>query len=84
MDNLTIISWVNALASIIGNILIIKKKRSGFLVWVFSNIIWIIVDCSVGLYSQAALFVVFTIIVIYGFIKWKEDDGIAEDRKGHT
>ena len=72
MDNLVIVSWINILASILGNILIIKKKRSGFLAWVFSNIIWIIIDCHTGLYSQAVLFVIFTIIAIYGFIKWKE------------
>lgn len=72
MSNLDIISWVNTFFSILGNILVIKKKRSGFMVWIVSNITWIVIDIIAEVYSQAALFVIFTIIAIYGFIKWKE------------
>lgn len=72
MNFIEIISWFNVSLSILGNILVIKKKRSGFMAWIISNIIWIVIDFNAGIYSQVALFIVFTIIAIYGFIKWRE------------
>lgn len=67
-----VISWLNTLISIYGNFLVIGKKRIGFLVWIISNIVWIAIDYYTGLYAQAMLFVVYTFISAYGYIKWKE------------
>jgi nicotinamide riboside transporter PnuC len=73
-DIINYIGWLVAVASIIGNILVIKKRRSGFMVWIISNIVWVAIDCHKEIYSQAVLFTIFTIIAAYGWIKWKKDN----------
>ena len=71
---ITIVSWINTLFSIYGNFLVIKKKREGFIVWIISNMIWVFIDYTVGLNAQAMLFIVYTFISMYGYIKWGEEN----------
>ena len=66
----TVITWSLTLLSIFGAILNIKKRRSGFAVYTLANLGWIIVDIYHGIYAQAALFVVFTGLSIWGWIEW--------------
>ena len=66
----TLITWLLTMLSILGAVLNIKKKRSGFAVYTLANLGWIIVDIYHGIYAQAALFVVFTALSIWGWIEW--------------
>lgn len=66
----TIITWSLTLLSILGAILNIKKRRSGFAVYTVANAGWIIVDIYHGIYAQAALFVIFTFLSVWGWIEW--------------
>ena len=66
----TVVTWSLTLLSIVGAILNIKKRRSGFAVYTVANIGWIIVDIYHGIYAQAALFVVFTFLSTWGWIEW--------------
>lgn len=59
------------LISLMGVWLNIKKKKEGFLIWIVSNILWIIYNCMHKSYIQAFLFLVFVGTSIYGYIKWK-------------
>jgi nicotinamide riboside transporter PnuC len=73
--------WTLTALSIIGAILNIRKKRSGFAVYTIANIGWIIVNIYHGIYAQAVLFLVFTGLSIWGWIewgrkKWDRHDGI--------
>ncbi|MBW1719941.1 MAG: nicotinamide mononucleotide transporter [Deltaproteobacteria bacterium] len=80
-----IFPWTLTALSIIGAILNIRKKRSGFAVYTIANIGWIIVNIYHGIYAQAAriivniyhgiyaqaaLFIVFTGLSIWGWIEW--------------
>ena len=56
--------------SIVGAVLNIKKRRSGFAVYTVANVGWIIVDLYNGIYAQAALFLVFTALSTWGWIEW--------------
>ena len=63
-------TWVLAFLSIVGVILNIRKKRSGFLIWMFTNSVWAIVDFRHGLYAQAFLFIVYFFLALWGWLAW--------------
>ena len=64
--------WIVTIISIIGVILNAHKKRSCFIVWLFTNATWCVYDFSIGAYAQSALFFVYFVLAIYGLIKWKQ------------
>jgi nicotinamide riboside transporter PnuC len=64
-------SWVLALVAIIGVILNIQKKPSGFIFYTISNIGWISVNFYYEIYAQMFLFSVFTVLSVYGWWNWK-------------
>lgn len=66
-----IIHWILAVISIIGVILNIKRKPSGFIFYSVSNIGWVIINIQYKIYAQAFLFCVFTILSIWGWFSWK-------------
>ncbi|MBW1933068.1 MAG: hypothetical protein JRI56_08665 [Deltaproteobacteria bacterium] len=68
-----IFPWTLTALSIIGAILNIRKKRSGFAVYTIANIGWIIVNIYHGIYATG--------LSIWGWIewgrkKWGRHDGI--------
>lgn len=68
---ITCFSWVLALIAIIGVVLNIQKKPSGFIFYTISNIGWVLVNFYYEIYAQMFLFSVFTVLSIYGWITWK-------------
>lgn len=74
-----IFTWLLALIAIIGVVLNIKKKPSGFVFYTVANIGWIVVNMKHEIYAQAFLFSVFTCLSIYGWISWKFDKSITKD-----
>ena len=61
------LTWVLVFLSVVGNILVIYKKRmSGYLFWLFSNIGWIAYNALIKEYSQMSLFVVYLALAILG------------------
>jgi nicotinamide mononucleotide transporter len=66
------LSWIIVAASIIGAIYNARAKILGFYIWVVANVAWVVYDLYIGSYSQAALFVVYTIISIIGIIQWRK------------
>ena len=63
-------SWIITVASIIGGAANSCKKRWGFAIWMVTNAFWFTYDVYHGLYSQAALYVVYFILAVVGFIRW--------------
>lgn len=66
------IPWMFAILSIIGVILNIQKKPSGFIFYTISNIGWVGVNMYYEIYAQAVLFMVFTVLSIYGWWRWSQ------------
>lgn len=56
--------------SIIGAYLNVKRKRVSFLLYTIANIGWVLTNLYFEIYSQAALFFVFTILSTYGWFEW--------------
>jgi nicotinamide mononucleotide transporter len=66
-------TWLVTIASIIGTIANIYKKRWCFIVWLFTNSIWLMVDFYQGLYAQAFLFAVYVGLAVWGLIQWRRE-----------
>ena len=64
------------IASLIGTLANIYKKRYCFIIWLFTNAFWCGYDLYKGLYSQAILFFVYFILAIVGVIKWRKSEDI--------
>lgn len=65
------ITWIIAIAALVGVWLNIKKDRRSFMIWACTNGYWAIYDGYYGLYAQASLFAVYFVLAIVGLFKWK-------------
>ena len=65
------ISWLFSIINLVGYILVVKKKPSGFLFIVVANIFWAILNTVYGLHIQAITLVIFTGITFWGWVDWK-------------
>ena len=68
-----ILSILGAAFSLGGNILIMLKKRMGWLMWILGNIAWIAVNI-IGTFNlpMVIMYVVYFIINVAGYVKWKD------------
>lgn len=66
------LSILGMIFSLGGNILIMEKKRVGWLAWIIGNILWIVINfIDVLNIPMVIMYVVYLIINIGGYIKWK-------------
>lgn len=67
------ISAIATICSLYGNYLVIKKNKFGFVIWLISNILWVLINfIGVLNISQVIMFMIYGILNIYGWIKWKQ------------
>ena len=79
MNLILILSILGAIFSLGGNILIMLKKRSGWIAWIIGNILWIITNfLSVINWPMVIMYLVYMIINIIGFFRWKKLDKSQE------
>lgn len=77
---LQFISVLALILSILGNILINCKKRLGFIVWIISNIFWLIVNFIGNTnYSQVLMYIIYVVINADGYLKWKKHEDSKDD-----
>ncbi|OQA51430.1 MAG: Nicotinamide mononucleotide transporter [Bacteroidetes bacterium ADurb.Bin302] len=69
-----ILSIIGTILSLGGNIFIAKKNRMGWLIWLIGNVVWIAVNfLGNPNIPMVLMYVVYMVINIVGFMKWKED-----------
>lgn len=69
------LSILGMLFSLGGNILIIFKKKSGWLAWIVGNILWIVINfIDVLNIPMVLMYVVYMIINIFGYIEWRRKE----------
>ena len=66
--------WPVTSLSLIGVILNIYKRKECFYIWTVTNAAWAIYDYYIGAHEQAALFVIYFFLAIWGIIQWKKND----------
>lgn len=62
--------WLVTVASLVGVVANIKKKRWCFWIWLCTNTIWCVYDYMIGAYAQSALFGVYAGLAVYGLMEW--------------
>jgi len=72
MSSLFIATFILTLLSLLGVILNIKKKRSCFFIWFFTNGSWAIYDYYIGAFWQGVLFTIYFGLAIYGIVEWRK------------
>lgn len=65
--------WLLTALSIAGVVLNVLKNRNGFLIWMFTNASWAVIDFSKGIPQQGCLFVVYFCLAVWGYKTWKPD-----------
>jgi len=65
-------TWIITIASLTGTVLNIKKNKACFIIWLFTNALWTLIDYEAGLYSQATLQLVYVVLALWGIYEWKK------------
>ncbi len=63
-------TWLITLASLIGTVANIYKRRWCFIVWLFTNSFWCVYDIRIRAYPQAALMGVYALLAVWGLSQW--------------
>lgn len=74
MELLLKVSWLISALAMVGVVLNIYKIRFCFWIWLCTNTFFCVLDFAAGLYAQAFLFAVYTVLAIWGLVQWKRDD----------
>lgn len=65
------VSWAAMALSLVGNVLIARKKHSGFVVWLISNALWILVNVfAIRNVPQIVMYAVYAVTNVYGIAMW--------------
>jgi nicotinamide riboside transporter PnuC len=62
--------WVLSLASLVGVILNIYKRKECFYLWSVTNGLWIVYTWHRGAYPLTALFGAYFILALWGIWRW--------------
>ena len=66
------ISYIMTALSIVGTVANAFQKRWCFIIWLFTNLFWVIYDLWIGAYGQALLYVVNCVTCVIGLWRWKK------------
>ena len=70
-----VMSVLGLVLSLLGNLLINFRKKSGYVVWIIANILWVLVNifgnCNI---PQVIMYSVYTILNIHGIISWSKSN----------
>lgn len=70
-----LVSILGSVFSLGGNILIMLKKKSGWITWIIGNLLWILYNfLSEFNLPMVLMYVAYMIINMAGFIKWKKNE----------
>ena len=68
------ISWIILIITVCALFLSIKKNKYCWIVYFIADVSWIAINLFYGLYAQATMNVIFTIVCVYGWLEWRKDD----------
>ncbi len=68
----TAFTWIITIISLIGVVLNIRQDRRCFYLWTVTNTSWLAVDFNKGLHAQAAMFLVYLVLSVWGIYSWKK------------
>ena len=69
------LSIIALILSLIGNILVNYKKKLGFIIWISSNVFWIVVNYMGDVnYPQVIMYIVYAILNVQGYVNWRKSE----------
>lgn len=63
--------WPLVAASVLGTLAVARMRRWGWLMWVISNVGWLLYTAAQGRWPQAALWSVYLATAVYGLLQWR-------------
>jgi nicotinamide mononucleotide transporter PnuC len=75
------LEMISAIISVVGTLLVINKNKNGFLIWVVGNTLWTVYGIITRQYFFLAQYIIYTVISIFGFIKWLKEDKKSKSKK---
>ena len=67
------LSIVGCIFSLLGNILIALKKRSGWIAWIIGNIAWVAFNFADTVnIPMVIMYCVYFVLNIFGFVNWSK------------
>jgi hypothetical protein len=66
-----ITSWIFVAIALYGTYLNTNQDKRGFYFWILSNSAFTIINMNNEMWSQAFLFLVYTILAVRGLVKWR-------------
>ena len=70
MPHLEKLIWFNTIFAIFGTYLNAKQIRSGFIIWMLTNAVFMAYNIYMSSYAQATLFGVYFGLALFGWINW--------------
>ena len=71
------LSIIALILSLVGNILVNYKRKLGFIIWISSNVFWIVVNFLGDVnYPQVIMYIVYAILNVQGYINWSKSKEI--------
>ena len=69
-----VLSVLALISSVSGNLLINFKKKIGFIIWIISNCLWILVNVlGEPNYPQIVMFFAYAVLNLHGLITWSKE-----------
>lgn len=75
-----ILEIISAVIAVAGTLFITFKMKTGFLLWVVGDILWLIYGAVTQQYFFMGQYIVFTVLAAFGFIKWFKDDVLEKNK----
>lgn len=71
MTTVNHLMWIVTALSLAGVVLNIYKRPACFAIWTVTNLLWGSYNLYTGAYAQAAMFGVYFLTSVWGFIQWR-------------
>ena len=69
------LSIIALILSLVGNILVNYKRKLGFIIWISSNVFWIIVNFMGDVnYPQVIMYIVYAALNVQGYVNWRKSE----------
>ena len=73
MEKTEYLIWLNTAVAILGTFLNAKQIRFGFVIWMITNLVFVVNNVYIKSYPQAALFGVYFVLALYGWVSWGKE-----------
>ncbi len=81
MKGIDLLIWLNTAVAIAGTFLNAKRIRFGFVLWMITNLVFVVNNLYIKSYPQAALFSVYFGLALFGWINWGKETKKALESK---